>query len=415
MPKRPCGTGRDATGAYKAVLAAIAPKGNRLEAALVDISIAALSPNTIAARIADLTSFADHVRQAAGAREGAGGLHLPAQYQLPAKPQTVADWLTRLNKLGQSPATLGRRLATLAAVHQLFGLASPSAEPLVALTLKAIRRQRGTAQRQAAALCLGEALSAKAAKPRSNSLPTSFTLRTLLAACGRDAQGLRDAALMSLGYDCGLRVSELVAVEVDHIETDTDDGSGLLFIPRSKTDQSGEGAHAWVSPETMRAIADWRTAAGIEHGLLFRRVHVQRTQAQDARPEQRARALAPQRHISWQAMQATPARLATEAQTIGSDVLTRQGVTHILRRIARKAVAIGLVAIEPSQLEQRLAALSTHSLRVGLTQDLFAAGEDAGPITQALRWRSPVTALRYGRKLQVGANAAARVLGKVRG
>ena len=31
----------------------------------------------------------------------------------------------------------------------------------------------------------------------------------LLAACGGDLQGLRDAALLSLGYDAGLRVSEL--------------------------------------------------------------------------------------------------------------------------------------------------------------------------------------------------------------
>ena len=59
-------------------------------------------------------------------------------------------------------------------------------------------------------------------------------------------------------------------------------------------------------------------------------------------------------------------------------------------------------------------ALSTHSLRVGLTQDLFASGEDAGPIAQALRWTSTATALRYGRKLAPSANAAARMLKGVR-
>ena len=47
-------------------------------------------------------------------------------------------------------------------------------------------------------------------------------------------------------------------------------------------------------------------------------------------------------------------------------------------------------------LEIALGGLSTHSLRVGLTQDLFASGEDAGPIAQALRWSSVGTALRYG-------------------
>lgn len=60
-------------------------------------------------------------------------------------------------------------------------------------------------------------------------------------------------------------------------------------------------------------------------------------------------------------------------------------------------------------------ALSAHSFRVGLTQDLFAAGEDGSGIALALRWSSPTTALRYARELAVGNNAAARVLGRVRG
>ena len=47
---------------------------------------------------------------------------------------------------------------------------------------------------------------------------------------------------------------------------------------------------------------------------------------------------------------------------------------------------------------------------VGLTQDLFASGEDAGPIAQALRWSSVGTALRYGRRLAPASNAAARML-----
>lgn len=59
--------------------------------------------------------------------------------------------------------------------------------------------------------------------------------------------------------------------------------------------------------------------------------------------------------------------------------------------------------------------LSAHSFRVGLTQDLFAVGEEGAGIALALRWSSPTTALRYARELAVGTNAAARVLGKLRG
>src|SRR3546814_5427113 len=80
-----------------------------------------------------------------------------------------------------------------------------------------------------------------------------FTLAALLDACGGDLQGLRDAALLSLGYDAGLRVSELTVVEAVHIDPQQD-GSATLFIPFSKTDQEGEGAWAWLSAETMRRV-----------------------------------------------------------------------------------------------------------------------------------------------------------------
>src|SRR3546814_11741905 len=75
---------------------------------------------------------------------------------------------------------------------------------------------------------------------------------------------------------------------------------------------------------------------------------------------------------------------------------------------------MGLVNLSASKLTAAVQALSTHSLRVGLTQDLFAAGEDGAGIAQALRWSSPATALRYGRKLAVRSNVAARVLSRAR-
>jgi integrase len=102
---------------------------------------------------------------------------------------------------------------------------------MVRAALKGLRRRRGAAQRQAAPLRFGATLD-----PHTK----GFTLTALLGACGGDLQGLRDAALLSLGYDAGLRVSELVAVTVAHIDPHSD-GSALLFIPSSKTDQEGQG------------------------------------------------------------------------------------------------------------------------------------------------------------------------------
>jgi integrase len=250
-------------------------------------------------------------------------------------------------------------------------------------TLKAIRRQKRERQRQAAPLRLGEAMG------EGQGAPEGVTLHALLAACGTDIIGLRDAALFSLAYDAGLRVSELVGTEVPDF-SQAGDGSGRLLIAHSKTDQLGEGAMAWLSPETMVRLSAWFLASGIARGPVFRRINVLTSRANDEGQQI-------QRHF------------------IGAKALTRQGVVAILRRRVLRAIDLGLVELEPGMEGEAVQALSAHSFRVGLTQDLFAAGEDGAGIALALRWSSPTTALRYARELSVGSNAAARVLGKLRG
>src|SRR3546814_1868125 len=76
--------------------------------------------------------------------------------------------------------------------------------------LRGLRRRAGVRQRQAGPLRLGEGIGREAVR--------GFTLSVLLEACGRDVAGLRDAAILSLGYDAGLRVSELVAVAGELME-----------------------------------------------------------------------------------------------------------------------------------------------------------------------------------------------------
>jgi len=313
---------------------------------------------------------------------------------LPADPEDLVRYLRALEADGKKPATLARRIASLATAHRLLGLGGdplPTGAPMVRNALRAQRRRQGAAQRQAAPLRFGGALG---------NAP-GFTLAALLAACPGDLQGLRDAALLSLGYDAGLRVSELTAVEVKDLRPQPD-GTGLLHLPRSKTDQAGLGAWAWLSADTMRRVAAWRTESEISEGVLFRRVGVDRRR-------QRAKEAA---DLRWGEVSDEAALLVT--YTVGEAPLTRQGVTAIYRRIALAAAHAGLVEIAPGELDAAIAALSTHSLRVGLTQDLFAAGEDGAGIALTLRWSSPSTALRYGRQLQVQSGVAARVLARVR-
>ena len=328
----------------------------------------------------------------------------------PADPEDLVRYLRHLEAQGKKPATLSRRMATLASAHRLVGIGEkdglPTDHPMVRNALRANRRRKGAVQRQAAPLRFGGALD-------EHGEVNGFTITVLLEACGSDAQGLRDGALLSVGYDAGLRVSELTAAAVHQLEPQPD-GSGLLAIPRSKTDQEGQGSWAWLSPETMRRVHSWLVQSGIETGPLFRRVGIDRRRARTAVPPQSYQSI-PGHTRDWQGrLRGTAAVQAQVTYTIGETPLTRQGVCGIYRRIALAAADAGLVAISGAKLFEAVAALSTHSLRVGLTQDLFAAGEDGAGIALTLRWSSPATALRYGRKLAVRSNSASRVLSKVR-
>jgi integrase len=87
--------------------------------------------------------------------------------------------------------------------------------------------------------------------------------------------GLRDRALVLLGFAGAFRRPELVALDVaDIAETET----GLLVtIRRSKTDQEGEGVIIAVARGDVvcpaRALREWLDAAGIECGPIFRPIN----------------------------------------------------------------------------------------------------------------------------------------------
>ncbi|MEM7687515.1 MAG: tyrosine-type recombinase/integrase [Pseudomonadota bacterium] len=324
---------------------------------------------------------------------------------LPATPERLSRWIDDLEDRGQRPATVTRKIASLAAVHKITGEPSVSSAPLVKDSLSGMRRREGTAQRRAGGLRLGDPIGPAAVK--------GFSIKTLLDACDSDPAGLRDAALLSLGYDAGLRVSELMAVRAEHLSLE-EDGCGQLELPRSKTDQEGQGAYAFVSPDTMRRIEAWCEVASIKSGPLFRRIVVRRTKAIAPRRALRHSDLAPNQAVDPDRMKARSGRQASTTFTIGKNALTRAAIAMIIKKRARLALDYGTVDLCGENEEKAIAALSTHSLRVGLTQDLFANGEDAGSIAQALRWSSPNTAIRYGRKLAPQSNAAARLLAKRR-
>lgn len=393
LPQRRHGPPRDPdlriAGALEAGMSPALPPVSELG---FETALEAMADNSKAALAADLDCYVDWC----------AAQHRAA---FPADPETIARYLQARDTAGAKPATLARRVASIARAHAMLGIAErPTAAPVVRDTLKAARRRRGADQRQAAPVRFGDALDAETG---------GFTLSALLAAAAPDLPGLRDAALLSLGYDAGLRVSELVAVAVAHIEPHRD-GSGTLLIPSSKTDQKKKGAYAWLSPDTMRRVGRWLEDSGISEGPVFRRIHVRRLQARKAVEPQPYDSVPGNTRHWQQRVIGTPARAAEVVFTVGTAALTRQAVAPIYRKLAEEAWARGLLEAKAGAIDALIRGISSHSLRVGLTQDLFAAREDGLAISQTLRWKSPATALRYGAKLKVRSNSAARVLGGIR-
>lgn len=175
---------------------------------------------------------------------------------LPATSETVALFIAARADAGDRPVTVERRLAAIAKAHKVAGVDSPTRAAVVRETMKGIRRAIGTAAKKKDALVTGRLLA-------------------LLAVTGDDLRGIRDRAVLSLGFVGGLRRSEIAALELEDIRFS--DAGALVTIRRSKTDQEGAGRVVEIAAtgsETcpVTALQAWIAAAGIEAGPMFREI-----------------------------------------------------------------------------------------------------------------------------------------------
>jgi integrase len=357
---------------------------------------AASSPHSIRALRSDLEALDLWCRRA-------------GRIALPATPELVADYLDARAGRGARPASLSRYKASIAKIHQLLGLKDPTQAELVKLRLRAIRREKGSAQTQARPLRFKGPV-----RDVAHDAPRGLNVRALLESCADDLPGLRDRALLSTAYDTGLRASELVAIQVEHILEATDPEARLLSIPRSKVDQEGEGATAFLSPRSARAIAAWQDAADVGSGPLFRRVQVRRYKG---RPAQKGRPISSisSREV-WDLRKTLPKR-AIPAHTeydVGEAALHPGSIGLIYRAMIKRTFEAGaLPDLTKDDLDRLLKGVSAHSTRVGLNQDLFTSGEDLAGIMDALRWKSPRMPLAYNRNLAAEHGAAGRLMAKI--
>jgi site-specific recombinase XerD len=123
-------------------------------------------------------------------------MQLPA---LPATSSTVAMFLGAQAQDGFAPATLERRLAAIRLMHLEAKFSSPHDAIEVAEVMRGIRRRwKRPPARKAAAV-------------------DNVVRRLLDAVEPQTLRGLRDRALVLLGFAGAFRRSELVALDVDHV------------------------------------------------------------------------------------------------------------------------------------------------------------------------------------------------------
>jgi len=161
-----------------------------------------------------------------------------------------------------SVATIERRLSGLAWNFIQRGVPMDRSDRHIATVLAGIRRKHGTPPRQKEAV-LGD------------------DIKAMVDTLGHDLRGLRDRAILLLGFAGGLRRSEIVGLDV--LRDDHSDGhgwieifpdQGVLVTLRGKTGwrevEVGRGASDKTCP--VAALESWIRFARIARGPLFRRI-----------------------------------------------------------------------------------------------------------------------------------------------
>jgi site-specific recombinase XerD len=174
---------------------------------------------------------------------------------LPAVPRTVAAFLAAEANRGTKPSTIGRRLAAICYAHKLAGHEPPTNSEAVKATLRGIRRTAGSA-------------------PVRKAPATADRVLAMVEKAGTDVKGLRDRALLLLGFAGAFRRSELTVLDAADLEFC--DGGLRVVIRKSKTDQEGLGTTIAIARGSIAcpvdAVRTWIKAAGIVEGPLFRPV-----------------------------------------------------------------------------------------------------------------------------------------------
>jgi len=206
---------------------------------------------------------ADNTRRAyrAGVRAWCSWCDHHALPCLPGQAADVVAFLAAERGRGLSVTTVELRRAAIRYLHFIAGCPVPTAEARVAETVAGIRRH---------AADVGET-------PKKKLAATVELLRDIIALIPDDLRGLRDRALLLVGFAGALRRSELAAIRVEHLEQR--DRGLQLTLPRSKGERDGKAVTVAIPFGStalcpVRALRRWQDAAAITDGPVFRRIWV---------------------------------------------------------------------------------------------------------------------------------------------
>lgn len=272
----------------------------------------AYSPNTIRSYYADVRQFVDWCSKM--------GVE-----PFPFDIDTLIDYVEGLQETHKF-ATILRKLTSLKAMDHLLGNSANLNSFDLKLLLRRIRRNQASPSRQARGINLE-------------------LLTRMIASQPNSVIGIRNRALLSLGYDFLARRSELAHLKCADIEF-TQGGGIRATIWRSKVDQFGRGRLVYGSTRSSKLVRAWLRHLPKDFRWLF-------CPLIQGRPRDQ--------HIC------------------------ERSVSEIVKKAVVKTRGK-----RPREFE-----VSGHSLRVGAAQDLLMAGHDIATIMRAGGWSDIHTVSNY--------------------
>ena len=273
----------------------------------------AYAPNTLKSYYADATAFVDWC----------------SKKNIEPFPLTSASTREYIEAMATNYcyASFRRRLSCLRRINKLLGHQDQTHTEEIYLTIRRLKRSKCLEQQQAVGI--NHALLVKMIDAQPDTLA-----------------GIRNKALLSLGYDFLARRSELVALRTTDLEF-TKEGALKGTIRKSKTDRYGRGRLVFGSERSAKLLRAWFRKKPKEIDAVFCAIN--------------------------------------HGRCVDRPICDRN-----VNEIIKKSVVKVKRCERPSDLE-----VSGHSLRVGAAQDLLIRGYDLAAIMRAGGWSNAETVSRY--------------------